>query len=131
MSWSFCNSKFKRPKSSCQPCTTFDVAPRLIKESKEVMDDAIPWTLESDPLITSPTTKLSSDETVSVVIFESQLWTVPAAESDVIDSPSIKFLVVNKDSNIGKCLDARIFPEELTESKVPGKLPLLNNPAIL
>ena len=44
---------------------------------------------------------------------------------------SYKIDVVNKDSNIGKCLDARIFPEEFTESKVPGKLPLLNNPAIL
>ena len=95
------------------------------------MDDAIPWTLESVPWITSPTTKLSSDETVSVVIFESQLWTTPVAESDVISSLSTKFLVFKVYSNVGKCLDARIFPEELVGLKVPGKLPFLNNPAML
>ena len=56
--------------------------------SNDLIDDATPWVSELTPFIISPTTKLSFEETLNVVIFLSQLSTIPVAEFEVTVSPT-------------------------------------------
>ena len=68
----------------------------------------------------SPTLNLLSEETLKVTTFVSQLSTTPIAESDLTVSPTIKSWVSKNTSKDGNRFCASIFPEEFTESNVPG-----------
>ena len=87
--------------------------------------------MEVLPIIISPTLKFSTDATLRVTTFESQLSTIPVAEFEVTVSPTLKLFVVNLVSKVGKCFLARIFPEEFEESNIPGISPSVMNSDML
>ena len=78
---------FKNPALDFHPFSNLDNGPVFKNASNIETDDAIPWVFDENPIIKSPTLKLSLDTILTKLFFGSQSSIVPIAEFEAAVSP--------------------------------------------